>query len=261
MWLGCAASWPVIGWQFCPSNTTRTTGGCGIGQLLCFRCLTLLSPTLPTTTDPIYHQRLASTDWRDQHRSKRRGGLYNSYSARAVSRPHLGGKELKTSADVLHLLNTQNPAVWSSQLFAWYDLQQLGQQFAIAQVLKQVVDLQVNLQRPTNTWRSIVLGNYQPTNHPFYGHYTRQPAVNGTSRDVNSQEIAFPGTTVAIPGSRSRLSISPDYVLLPAWSELDRRRGRQLRTVGAKFYCPHALADGNQRIRIREKTLKFFSTA
>jgi len=23
--------------------------------------------------------------------------------------------------------------------------------------------------------------------------------------------------------------------------------------VGAKFYCPHALADGNQRIRIREK--------
>jgi len=26
---------------------------------------------------------------------------------------------------------------------------------------------------------------------------------------------------------------------------------------GAKFYCPHALADGNQRIRIREKTLEF----
>jgi len=25
--------------------------------------------------------------------------------------------------------------------------------------------------------------------------------------------------------------------------------------VGAKFYCPHALADGNQRIRIREITL------
>jgi len=30
--------------------------------------------------------------------------------------------------------------------------------------------------------------------------------------------------------------------------------------VGAKFYCPHALADGNQRIRIREKKLKFSST-
>jgi len=27
--------------------------------------------------------------------------------------------------------------------------------------------------------------------------------------------------------------------------------------VGAKFCCPHALADGNQRIRIREKTLEF----
>ena len=30
--------------------------------------------------------------------------------------------------------------------------------------------------------------------------------------------------------------------------------------AGAKFYCPHALADGNQRIRIREKMLEFSST-
>ena len=27
--------------------------------------------------------------------------------------------------------------------------------------------------------------------------------------------------------------------------------------VAAKFYCPHSLADGNQRIRSREKTLEF----
>jgi len=27
--------------------------------------------------------------------------------------------------------------------------------------------------------------------------------------------------------------------------------------VGAKFYCPHALADGKQHIWIREKTLEF----
>jgi len=27
--------------------------------------------------------------------------------------------------------------------------------------------------------------------------------------------------------------------------------------VAAKFYCPHALADGNQRIRSREKTMEF----
>jgi len=27
--------------------------------------------------------------------------------------------------------------------------------------------------------------------------------------------------------------------------------------VGAKFYCPHALAGGNQHIRIREKMLEF----
>jgi len=30
--------------------------------------------------------------------------------------------------------------------------------------------------------------------------------------------------------------------------------------VHAKFYCPHALADGNQRIRIRKKALEFSST-
>jgi len=30
--------------------------------------------------------------------------------------------------------------------------------------------------------------------------------------------------------------------------------------VGAKFYCLHALADSNQCIRIREKTLEFSST-
>jgi len=29
--------------------------------------------------------------------------------------------------------------------------------------------------------------------------------------------------------------------------------------VGAKFYCPHALADGNQRTQVREKTLEFTS--
>jgi len=30
--------------------------------------------------------------------------------------------------------------------------------------------------------------------------------------------------------------------------------------VGAKFHCPHALADGNQRTQIREKTLEFSAT-
>jgi len=29
--------------------------------------------------------------------------------------------------------------------------------------------------------------------------------------------------------------------------------------VGAKFYCPYAVADGNQHIQIREKTLEFSS--
>jgi len=30
--------------------------------------------------------------------------------------------------------------------------------------------------------------------------------------------------------------------------------------VGARLYCPHALADRNQRIWIREKKLEFYST-
>jgi len=30
--------------------------------------------------------------------------------------------------------------------------------------------------------------------------------------------------------------------------------------VGAKFYCPHALADGSQRILIMENTMEFYST-
>jgi len=39
----------------------------------------------------------------------------------------------------------------------------------------------------------------------------------------------------------------------------------QLRTeedfAGSKFYYPHALADSNQLIRIRQETLEFSSTA
>jgi len=50
---------------------------------------------------------------------------------------------------------------------------------------------------------------------PFYGHYTGQPALAGTS----SYELE-------------------DF-------------------VGANFYCLHSLADGNQRIQIREKMLEF----
>jgi len=52
-------------------------------------------------------------------------------------------------------------------------------------------------------------------NHPFYSHYTGQPAFAGTS-----------------------ILELEDF-------------------VGAKFYCPHALADGKQHIWIKEKTLEF----
>jgi len=30
--------------------------------------------------------------------------------------------------------------------------------------------------------------------------------------------------------------------------------------ASAMFYCPHARANGNQHIQIRQKTLQFFST-
>jgi len=52
-------------------------------------------------------------------------------------------------------------------------------------------------------------------------------------------------------------------VLRPLYRSTCTSRHLQLSTeedfVGSKLYCPHALADGNQRIRIREKTLEFSS--
>ena len=50
-------------------------------------------------------------------------------------------------------------------------------------------------------------------------------------------------------------------VLRPLYRSACVSRHLQLTTGGfcwrAKFYCPHALADGNQRIQIRDKTLEF----
>ena len=79
------------------------------------------------------------------------------------------------------------------------------------------VRLLLNVRPSTRSSVCLTNGDREPT-PPFYGHYTGQPALAGTS----------------------------------SW-ELEA-------FVGAKFYCPHAFADGNQRIRIREKTLKFSST-
>jgi len=47
------------------------------------------------------------------------------------------------------------------------------------------------------------------------------------------------------------------YTGQPALADIPVKNGG---FVGAKFYCPHALADGSQRIRIREQTLEFSST-
>ena len=69
--------------------------------------------------------------------------------------------------------------------------------------------------RPRSWYSENLEQQQQP---PFYGHYTGQLALAGTS----SYELE-------------------DF-------------------VGAKFYCLHALDDGNRRIRTREKTLEFSST-
>jgi len=37
-------------------------------------------------------------------------------------------------------------------------------------------------------------------------------------------------------------------------------KNRNIFFVGANFYCPHALDDGNQRFRVMEKTLEFSPT-
>jgi len=63
--------------------------------------------------------------------------------------------------------------------------------------------------------------------------------------------IITPDTTTAIT------------VLWPLYSQSALASTYVLRIggfVGAEFYCPHALVDGNQRIRIREKMPEFFST-
>jgi len=54
-------------------------------------------------------------------------------------------------------------------------------------------------------------------------------------------------------------------ILRPLYRSTCVSRHLQLRTVlenfaGAKFYCTHALPDGDQRIRIWEKTLEFSTT-
>jgi len=61
---------------------------------------------------------------------------------------------------------------------------------------------------------------YKHNQRPFYGHYSRQPT---TRTGITSSEAL------------------EDF-------------------VGAKFYCPHDLADGNYCIQITEKTLEFSST-
>jgi len=58
------------------------------------------------------------------------------------------------------------------------------------------------------------------------------------------------------------LQLLPFYGHYTGQSALASTRCQELEDfVGAKFYCQHALADGNQRIRIREKMLEFSSTA
>lgn len=61
-------------------------------------------------------------------------------------RTHLCGQEGQASADVLHLLDTEDSAVRSAKVFAGYDFEQLHQQLSISKIDKQVVDNHVNLE-------------------------------------------------------------------------------------------------------------------
>ena len=73
-------------------------------------------------------------------------------------------------------------------------------------------------------------------------------------------QIGFTFLVLAHPGSPGKRAVKRVCV----YRSTCNCRHLQLRTeedfVGAKFYCPHGLADGNQRIRITEKTMKFCST-
>ena len=66
--------------------------------------------------------------------------------------------------------------------------------------------------------------------------------ITKCGNELRDPDHAHLGDSLSLQGSGTRIKI---------WSLRD--------FVGAKFYCPHALADGNQRILIGEKTLEFSS--
>ena len=54
---------------------------------------------------------------------------------------------------------------------------------------------------------------------------SQERSITNTTRDVNSREIAFLGRESIVPGLDWDSRFRPSRYLLPAWSELDHRRG------------------------------------
>ena len=75
-----------------------------------------------------------------------------------------------------------------------------------------------------------------------------------------STHTPFNCRTCCLQSSNLFRNTTTTAVLRPLHRSTCVSRHLQLRAedfVGAQFYCPHALADGNQCIPIREKTLEF----
>jgi len=90
-------------------------------------------------------------------------------------------------------------------------------------------------------------------------------SLHSSISHYNTEAIEYDKNTVEVSRSKTpELGVAAKLtttVLRPLYRSTCTSRHLQLSTeevfVGAKLYCPHALADGNQRIRIREKTLEF----
>lgn len=64
---------------------------------------------------------------------------------------YLCSKEGQASADVLHLLDTEDATVRPAKIFAGNNLEQLHQELSISKIGKQVIDYHVNLQNNSNS--------------------------------------------------------------------------------------------------------------
>jgi len=119
-----------------------------------------------------------------------------------------------------------------------------------------------------NTTAVIRADGQSYSRHPVTGQLTTQRLrdrwwwqwYTTKTHNSNNNQIGFTFLVLAHPGSPGKRAVT--RVCVCVYRSACVSWHLQLRTGGfcrCKFYCPHAFADGNQQILIREKTLEFSS--